>query len=138
MKKYTYYFNDGTKSTVEVSEELYKKLKDLDDEEESNNRRNTRRHSSIECLEENGIKFADKSSDICEQNNKKDIADKVDNIISSLTPSQYKLFEAVYYGKGKVIDIAEKQGVVQSAISNRLNRIRKKFEKFFILYLVAI
>lgn len=129
MKKYTYYFNDGTKSIVEVPNELYDILIAFDDEELNNNRRNTRRHSSLEGLAENGIEIADKNSDACEQCKNKELTDKIDAIIASLTPSQRELFEAIFYDKQKVIDIAEKQGVSQQAITDRLTRIQKKFVK---------
>ena len=68
MKEYTYYFNDGTTSTVEVSDELYEILDMLDKKEENNNRKNTRRHSSYEWLEENGIEIADPNSDFTKEN----------------------------------------------------------------------
>ncbi len=133
MKEYTYYFNDGTTSTVEVSDELYEILDMLDKKEENNNRKNTRRHSSYEWLEENGIEIADPNSDFTKENieNKKseEKSNQVNAVIISLTPNQYNLLDAVYYGKQKVIDIAAEKSVVQSAISNQLNRIKNKFVK---------
>lgn len=48
MKEYTYKFADGTKCTVEVSDELYKKLKRLDKDEYNDWQRENRRHVSLE------------------------------------------------------------------------------------------
>jgi len=56
-------------------------------------------------------------------------SNQVNAVIISLTPNQYNLLDAVYYGKQKVIDIAAEKSVVQSAISNQLNRIKNKFVK---------
>lgn len=53
-------------------------------------------------------------------------SEKFDKALDALTDSQRKLFEAVYYEERKIIDIAAEQGVYQPAISNRLDRIRKK------------
>ena len=55
MPKYTYKFNDGTTSTVEVSEEHYKLLTNLDKEERTNNRKQRRFGYSVpfpQCKDE--------------------------------------------------------------------------------------
>lgn len=55
MKTYTYKFADGTKSTVEVDDELYEVLTEMDRQERYGNRRETRRHVSLESLADKSI-----------------------------------------------------------------------------------
>ena len=55
MKEYTYKFADGSKSTVEVPDELYDILIEMDKQEKYGNRRETRRHISLESLMEQGL-----------------------------------------------------------------------------------
>ena len=47
MKPYTYKFADGSKSTVEVPDEIYDILIEMDKQEKYGNRRETRRHISL-------------------------------------------------------------------------------------------
>ena len=55
MKEYIYKFADGTKSIVEISDELYKKLKRQDKDEYNNWQRENRRHVSLDEMRDNGI-----------------------------------------------------------------------------------
>ena len=57
MKNYTYKFADGMKSVVEVDDELYGILIEMDRQEKYGNRRETRRHVSLETLTEMGLYF---------------------------------------------------------------------------------
>lgn len=55
MKNYTYKFADGMKSVVEVDDELYGILIEMDRQEKYGNRRETRRHVSLETLTEMNV-----------------------------------------------------------------------------------
>lgn len=135
MKKYTYYFNDGTKNVVEVSEELCSILENLDNKELNNNRRNTRRHSSLEMLLEKGIEFEKEETNTI-VNLEFEYLSNLDNeklkeVITTLTPSQQNLIYQIYVLGLKQCDIAKQYGMQPNAINNRLKRILNKIKSFF-------
>ena len=63
MQVIIYKFVDGTTNTVEVTEEIYLIHLELLQQEKRNHWRETRRHTSLYYLIENGIDFEDKSAD---------------------------------------------------------------------------
>ena len=103
MKKYTYYFADGTKSTIDVEDKWYDILKEMDEAERKSKYNYDRHNKSASLFDYEG---------------------------ASLTDSQRELFEMVYIERRKVIDVAEAQQVSQQAITDRLCRIKKKLQKF--------
>lgn len=129
MKKYTYYFEDGTKSEVEVSDELYEKLIEMDKSERRQNYNQARHTVPLSVFTYEGEEFADPNSDLCEKLMKNEETARIQSAISTLTGSQQELVRLVYYDKKKIIDIAAEQGVSQQAISDRLNRIKGKLKK---------
>jgi len=129
MKKYTYYFEDGTRSEVEVSDELYEKLIEMDKSERKQNYNYARHTVPLSAFTYEGEEFADPNSDLCEKLMKDEETVKIQSAISTLTESQQELVRLVYYDKKKIIDIAAEQGVSQQAISDRLNRIKGKLKK---------
>ncbi len=62
--KIEYKFLTGELLEVEVSEELGKASMTIDREIHNNDRRETRRHNSIEALEEKGQQFFDETIDV--------------------------------------------------------------------------
>lgn len=129
MKKYTYYFADGTKNTIEVEDKWFDILTEMDDQERKA-RYNYRRHNvPLSAFSYDGEKFIDPNGDIFVKLMQTVEREKFDKALDSLTDCQRKLFEAVYYEGKKIVDIALEQGVGQPAISNRLERIRNKIAK---------
>ena len=63
MQTIKYTFADGTTSTVEVTEDIYLIHLELLQQEKRNHWKETRRHTSLYYLIENGIDFEDKSAD---------------------------------------------------------------------------
>ena len=63
MQTIKYKFADGTTNEVEVTEEIYLIHLELLQQEKRNHWRETRRHTSLYYLIENGIDFEDKSAD---------------------------------------------------------------------------
>jgi len=132
MKKYTYYFNDGTKSVVEVSDELYDLLKELDKEEYNNNHKNTRRHSSLEMLLGKGVEF-EKIENKTAVDMEFEFLTQLDNevlieAIGSLTLSQQNLVYLRYFLRVKQCDIAKQYGMKPAAITRQLKRILEKIK----------
>lgn len=129
MKNYTYYFADGTKNTIQIDDKWYDVLCKMD-EDERKARYNYGRHNvPLSAFAFDGEKFADPNGDIFIKFMQQVESEKFDKALDTLTNSQRKLFEAVYCERRKIIDIAAEQGVCQPAISNRLERIRKKIAK---------
>ena len=109
MKNYTYKFADGMKSVVEVDDELYGILIEMDRQEKYGNRRETRRHVSLETLTEMNVEPS-----YTDEYNFDEIFGGMDNerlqeAISQLLPTQQSLL---------------------CSISNRLARIYKKLKNF--------
>ena len=118
MKKYTYYFADGTKSTIEVEDKWYD-IYNYD-----------RHNKSASLFDYEGDAFVDDKADPFENLMREKQREQLDAAIASLTDCQRELFEMVYIERRKVIDVAEAQQVSQQAITDRLCRIKKKLQKF--------
>ena len=63
MQTIKYVFADGTTSEIEVTDEVYALHLQLLQEEKRNHWRETRRHISLDYLNENGIDFASPAAD---------------------------------------------------------------------------
>lgn len=130
MKTYTYKFADGTKSVVEVEDELYDLLIEMDKEEKYGNRRETRRHVSMETLTEMNVEPS-----YTDEYNFDEIFGGMENeqlqeAISQLLPTQQDLLNRVFVERQTVSEIAASDGVAVCSISNRLARIYKKLKNF--------
>ena len=130
MKNYTYKFADGMKSVVEVDDELYGILIEMDRQEKYGNRREPRRHVSLETLTEMNVEPS-----YTDEYNFDEIFGGMDNerlqeAISQLLPTQQSLLNRLFVERQTVSEIAEKDGVAVCSISNRLARIYKKLKNF--------
>lgn len=130
MKKYTYYFADGTRNTIEVEDKWYDILKEMDEAERKGKYNYDRHNKSASRFDYEGDAFVDGKADPFENLMREKQREQLDAAIASLTGSQRELFEMVYIEHRKVIDIAEAQQVSQQAITDRLCRIKKKLQKF--------
>ena len=63
MQTIKYRFADGTTSEIEVTDEFYTLYAELVQQEKRNHWKETRRHISLEYLNENGIDFASPATD---------------------------------------------------------------------------
>ena len=64
MQTIKYIFADGTTSEIEVTDEFYTLYVELVQQEKRNYWKETRRHISLEDLNENGIDFASPAADL--------------------------------------------------------------------------
>ena len=64
MQTIRYIFSDGTTSEIEVTDEFYTLYAELVQQEKRNHWKETRRHISLENLNENGIDFASPAADL--------------------------------------------------------------------------
>ena len=133
MKKIRYVFRDGTVSEVEVGDKFYAVYEAMDKEDKLRERRETRRHISLERLEESGFDISDKDSLFTGIDEEKSETERLYEAMSKLLPSQRELINKIYYEGKTSANIAAEEGVGKSAVSNRLKRIfavlRKNLEK---------
>ena len=129
---YTYYFTDGTKSTVtaaEVGQDWIDRLYEMDEEERKQNYNYDRHNYPLSQVDYEGEIFTDPKADPFMEliNNVK--REKIDTALDTLTEIQRKLFETYFYEEKKVQDIADEEGVCHQAVSARLERIKNKLQK---------
>lgn len=115
MQDYTYYFADGTKNTIEIDDEWYNILIKMDEAECKARYNYGRWNVPLSAFTFDGEKFADSNGDIFIKLMQQIEGEKFDKALDTLTDSQRKLFETVYYEERKVIDVAAEQGVGQPA-----------------------
>ena len=63
MQTIRYIFSDGTTSEIEVADEFYTLYTELVQQEKRNHWKETRRHTSLNYLMENGIDFESPAAD---------------------------------------------------------------------------
>lgn len=114
---------------IEVDEEWGNLLLDLDRKEQNNGRRETRRHVSFNSLQYEGEVFADEDSKL-EELLAESENERLLNAISKLKPKQQELIRAIYFDGISVNDYAARKGVSQSAISHRLETVKKTLKYF--------
>ena len=128
MFAYRYHFSNGETISIDVSNDWGEILIDLDRQEYNNNHKETRRHYSLEgkvyegmdyAVEDSGLEalFAGPTDEEC-----------LRTAIQQLTPDQQEMVQAIYFENVSVNDYAARMGVTQSAISHRLQTV-KKIEK---------
>ena len=115
---------------IETSNYIGDVIIKIEKETYNSNRRETRRHNSIENMEEQGIQFQDKNTDIYKTFNRKETNKNLYNALDKLLPQQKRLIQKVYYHNMSIAQIARDEGVSETAIRNRLNKIYKKLKKF--------
>lgn len=129
MQVIIYKFVDGTTNAVEVTEDIYLIHLELSQQEKRNHWKETRRHTSLYYLMENGIDFEDKRIDIIAEIVRKENAERVHRALLTLSDKRRDLVHKVYYEEMSYRAIAEQIGVTHTAISQRMKTIRKRLQK---------
>ncbi|HIT34380.1 MAG TPA: sigma-70 family RNA polymerase sigma factor [Candidatus Faecousia intestinigallinarum] len=130
MSAYRYHFSNGETVFIEIPDDWGEILIDLDRQEYNNNHKETRRHYSLEgkvyegmdyAVEDPGLEalFADSTDE-----------ERLRAAIQKLAPDQQAMIRAIYFEGVSVNDYAARMGVTQSAISHRLQTVKKKLKKF--------
>ena len=144
MKTILYTFADGHKEELEVTDEVAEVFYELEKYEQKVNRKETRRHVSLDMLEEAGFEFADPESDIetvWEKREKEELEDELAQmederlerkqkwLESRLTARQAQAyFKFKYFGMKKV-DIAKEMGVTEGAVRKLILKAEENLEK---------
>ena len=130
MKEINYKFSDGTKQTVKVSDEFYSVYEQMNNEEKSNNRKETRRHISMDYLNENNMQFSAPTSNPFDHLIASIDSEKLNNAISKLNPMQQILLRRVYFFNETMASISRELGVSKSAVTQQMKVILAHLKKF--------
>ena len=129
MQIIIYKFVDGTTNAIEVTDELYLIHLQLVQMEKRNHWRETRRHTSLNYLFENGIDFEDKSADTLAIIIRRENIERVHKALLTLSDKRRDLVSKVFYEEMTMRQIASQTGVSHTAISQRMKTIRKRLQK---------
>jgi len=114
---------------IEVDEQYYNLLDELDIEEKNSNRKHSRRHPiSLNDVDFEGDWFAD-NTDILGELIRREDSERLWAAILELNPEQQELLRRVYSLEDKIVRLAEEQGVTEAAIRDRLKRIYRRLQK---------
>ncbi|AHM57279.1 hypothetical protein EAL2_c19980 [Peptoclostridium acidaminophilum DSM 3953] len=127
--KITYEFLTGETVEVEAPDEVGEVLIEIERDTLSSNRKETRRHSSIFIMQEQGAQFEDKECSIEAMTEQKETSEYIKKAIDELLPQQRDLLQKVFYEDLSIAKIARDEGVSEAAVRNRLKKIYKKLEK---------
>lgn len=134
-----YFINaQGKKISVEVSDEIAKQYRDSLREEWRGDAYEKYYTKSLDGIIEAGRDFEDEQNDV-EESILKAETERVKNLrleylhkaLDSLLPEQKELLMEVYFNGVTQREIAEREGVDESAVSKRMERIYKRLKKFF-------
>ncbi|WP_307992443.1 sigma factor-like helix-turn-helix DNA-binding protein [uncultured Clostridium sp.] len=125
----TYEFVTGEKLEIEVNEDIANIFIEIERKIYNSNQKESRRHNSIDGMEELGFQFEDINNEMEVKVEEAETTDEVRNAIKTLIPKQQDLIEKIFYKDMKIVDIAEYEGVTEAAVRNRLNKIYKKLKK---------
>ena len=115
---------------LEVSDELYDAHLEMEKQERRNNKRETRRHISLDYLNDKGVEFEGAEGNPLDTLiAQEDVQEFNKGLSEFLTPAQIELLYKVWNGY-TLTEIAKYEGVQIPAISKRLKRILRKFEEF--------
>ena len=130
MFAYRYHFSNGETISIDVSDDWGEILIDLDRLEYNNDHKETRRHYSLEGKVYEGMDYAVEDSGLEALFAGPTDEERLRTAIQQLTPDQQEMVQAIYFENVSVNDYAARMGVTQSAISHRLQTVKKKLKKF--------
>lgn len=127
--KIRYVFVNGEVSEIEVEEALGGLLLELDRQEANNTRSETRRHISLSELSYEGSLF-DAGIDVPEEVWARISAEALREALQKLPAAQRELIVQVYFQGRRPAEIARTEGVSRQSVSERLQRVLKKLQKY--------
>ena len=129
MFAYRYHFSNGETISIDVSDDWGEILIDLDRQEYNNDHKETRRHYSLEGKVYEGMDYAVEDSGLEALFAGPTDEERLRAAIQKLDPDQQAMIRAIYFEGVSVNDYAARMGVTQSAISHRLQTVKKKLKK---------
>ena len=129
MFAYRYHFSNGETISIDVPDDWGEILIDLDRQEYNNDHKETRRHYSLEGKAYEGKDYAVEDPGLEALFAGPTDEERLRTAIQKLSPDQQAMIRAIYFENVSVNDYAARMGVTQSAISHRLQTVRKKLKK---------
>ena len=126
--KIQYKFVNETIS-IDVPDDWGEILIDLDRQEYNNDHKETRRHYSLEGKVYEGMDYAVEDPGLEALFAGPTDEERLRAAIQKLAHDQQAMIRAIYFEGVSVNDYAARMGVTQSAISHRLQTVRKKLKK---------
>lgn len=123
-----YKFANGETTEIEVSEEWGAFVLNLDRLDYNSDQRETRRHCSLEAFNLDDAYFPS-DVDVEDEVIRNESREILESAIARLLPEQQRLIREIYFDGIPAIEIARREGVYKSAISNRLSRALKSLKK---------
>lgn len=115
--------------SIDVPDDWGEILIDLDRQEYNNDHKETRRHYSLEGKVYEGMDYAAEDSGLEALFAGPTDEERLRAAIQKLAPDQQAMIRAIYFDGVSVNDYAARMGVTQSAISHRLQTVKKKLKK---------
>ena len=116
--------------SIDVPDDWGEILIDLDRLEYNNDHKETRRHYSLEGKVYEGMDYAVEDPGLETLFVGPTDEERLRTAIQQLIPDQQEMVQAIYFENVSVNDYAARMGVTQSAISHRLQTVKKKLKKF--------
>ena len=129
MFAYRYHFVTGEVTVIDVPDEIGAVIVDLDRQEYNNNHKETRRHYSLEGKVYEGMDYAVEDPGLEALFAGPTDEERLHVAIRQLSPDQQEMVRAIFFENVSVNDYAARMGVTQSAISHRLQTVKKKLKK---------
>lgn len=129
MFVYRYHFSNGETISIDVPNDWGEILIDLDRLEYNNDHKETRRHYSLEGKVYEGMDYAVEDPGLEALFAGPTDEERLRAAIQKLAPDQQAMIRAIYFNGISVNDYAARMGVTQSAISHRLQTVKKKLKK---------
>lgn len=115
--------------SIDVPDDWGEILIDLDRQEYNNDHKETRRHYSLEGKVYEGMDYAVEGPGLEALFAGPTDEERLRAAIQKLDPGQQAMIRAIYFEGVSVNDYAARMSVTQSAISHRLQTVRKKLKK---------
>ena len=115
--------------SIDVPDDWGEILIDLDRQEYNNDHKETRRHYSLEGKVYEGMDYAVEDPGLEALFAGPTDEEQLRAAIQKLDPDQQAMIRAIYFEGVSVNNYAARMGVTQSAISHRLQTVRKKLKK---------
>ena len=133
MQTIKYRFADGTTSEIEVADAFYTLYAVRVQQEKRNHWKETRRHISLEYLNENGIDFASPAADLLSVLIQQEDEKQIHRAMAMLSDKQKDLAEKGFFKGMTLTEIAKEKGVSQTTNptqrATKLKKLKKLLEK---------
>ena len=123
-----YEFLTGETLEIEVSDDIGEVSISIDKEIYNSNRRESRRQNSAEDMLVQGNQLTDSTVDIPFMIEQQETIKALHCALDKLLPQQRDLIQKMNFKEMSITQIARDEGVNESAIRDRLNRIYKKLK----------